>query len=411
MNVFLHLLLLPIFLILSALFSGSESAIFSLTEYERQKLKERNILAWKRVKQLLDAPTRTISLIISGNIIANTVTTSILGALLYFTFPEITLFLSILIVTSTILLLGEIFPKLLALRFGDRFSIFAGYFLTFSSKLIGPPARLLTKIAKGILSFFREIEVEPLDVRSALSELYALVKAGEEKGVLEKGERMLAEKFLDFGRRWVKEIMTPRVNVVAYDYDFTYQQVIETIKATKHTKYPVYKKKLDQIVGVLYSRDLLFKEYSRWQELIHPLLVIPESLRIDELLVQFREREEEIALVVDEYGGTAGIVTLEDIVEELVGEIEDEYQKEKKKFEIIPPSTYIVAGDISLNEISEILGRDIRVEGITTLAGLLLNLFQKVPSSGQSIEYKGLKFFIDEVSRNKIKKVTIRKTD
>ena len=408
MNVPLHFILLPLFLIFSALYSSSESAIFSLTEYEKNKLKHKNIKEWKRLKAFLIKPTDTISLIITGNTIANTATTSITGALLYHFYPNLTVFFSIFIVSSIILFFGEIFPKLAALRFADKISGFSVFFLSASSMVIFPFEKVLTKTAKKIASF-ADLDVKSLETKPALSELYAIVKAGEEKGILEKEERVLAEKVLDFGKRWVKEVMTPRVDVIACSKILSSEEVRNIIKSEKHTKYPVYKQTIDNIIGVLYARDLLLVSFSSWQELMHPLLAVPESMRIDELLLQFRKSNEEISIVVDEYGGTAGIVTLEDILEELVGEIESEFRREKSKIAIVDSLTYHVSGNVSLNELNEVLGSDLEMEGISSLAGFLFNLFQKIPSSGQSIEYGNLRFFIDEVSKNKIKKVTIKK--
>lgn len=408
MNLTLHFLLLPIFLIFSALFSGSESAIFSLTEYEKSKIRARAPLTHRKLKKLLDKPTNTIAMIITGNTIVNTVATSILGLLIYYFYPNATLIFSIFFVSAIILLAGEVFPKLLALRFANRFSLFSTYFLTFTFKLISPLEKALSYSATKFASVLG-INVGAIESKPALSELYAIVKTCEEKGILEKDERILAEKVLDSARRWVKEIMTPRIDIVGCSIDFKIEEVIEIIKSTLHTKYPVYKNNLDDIIGVLYSRNLIFRSYNRWHNLIQPLLVVPEYMKIDELLLQFRDRNEEIALVIDEFGGTAGIVTLEDILEELVGEIEDEYKREKDKIRMIDSATYSVRGDVPLKELSEVLNVDLKTQGITTLAGLLLYLFQKVPSSGQSLEYRELKFFIDEVHKNKIVKVTIEK--
>jgi putative hemolysin len=408
MSLSLHIILLIFALGFSAFFSGSESALFSLSEYEKERFKEKNRKLWERLSKFLAGPTETISLIITGNTIANTVATSILGILIYLAIPNIPLIASILLVTSIILIIGEVIPKLLALRFSLRLSKFSLTLLPFISSLLYPIEKLLSGIAMRILGFFG-IESKEFQPQMALSELYAIVKAGEEKGLIEKEERIMAERVLDFGKRWVREIMTPRVEIVACDYNFKYEEIIKLIKEERHTKYPVYKGDIDNVIGILYARELLFKEVEDWRELIRPLLVVPESMNIDELLLQFRERDEEIALVVDEYGGTAGIVTLEDILEEIVGEIEDEYRKEKRKVEKVDKDTYSASGDISLRELSDLLNVDLKVEGITTLAGLLMHLFHKIPSSGQSIEYKGLRFFIEEVSKNRIKKVTIKK--
>ncbi|MDP8233253.1 MAG: hemolysin family protein [Candidatus Saelkia tenebricola] len=362
MNVLLHYILLPLFLILSALYSSSESAIFSLTEYEKIELKHKNIKAWKRLRSFLIRPTDTISLIITGNTIANTVTASIVGALFYHFYPEFSIFISILIVTSVILFLGEIFPKLIALRFADKFSVFSTFFLSVSSGLISPLEKILTKTTKK-LALFIDIDIRSLETKPALSELYAIVKAGEDKGILEKGERILVEKVLDFGKRWVKEIMTPRVEIISCSKNLSLAEIKDLIKKEKHTKFPVYEKTIDNIIGVLYARDLLLKHFSDWQELIHPLLAIPEQMKIDELLLQFRERNEEMSIIVDEYGGTAGIVTLEDILEELVGEIENEFRREKSRITVIDSSTYHISGNVSLNELSEVLNLRLKMGG------------------------------------------------
>ncbi len=407
MNILLHYIFLVIGLVLSAFFSGSESAIFSLTDHERQKIKQHYKKAGQLLQKFLENPPDTISLIITGNTFVNTVATSIIGTLLAVFYPDISVVVSIMVVTSIILIMGEVIPKLFALRMVEKTSIFAVYFLSVARCILNPFKSLFTTICSKI-TFHLGWDINKISPRPLLREIFAIVKIGEERGILEKEERVLVEKVLSFGKRWVKEIMTPRVDICGMDKSFSQSQVFEVIKSTRHTKYPVYDHNLDNVIGVIYVKDLLFQENKNWQDLIQPIFVVPEFMMIDELLQEFRERNEEIALVVDEYGGTAGLVTLEDILEELVGEIEDEYRKEKSKIEFIDKNTISVPGSISLRELKELLNVEIE-ENYSTLSGLLLSLFQKIPSSGQSLEYKNLKFFIDEVSRNRIKKVTVKK--
>ncbi len=408
MNLVIHCYLLPLFLILSALFSSAESSIFSLTEYEKSKFKSRHSKAYKKLSSFLKNSTKTISLIITGNTIVNIVATSIMGALLHYLFPQISVVLSIFVVTSVILFFGEVIPKLLALRFATSYSFFSVYFLNLIARVISPLEVLLSKVATKLLSFFLSGGVEFFEDKPALSEIYAIVKSGEERGFLEKEERVLAERVLDLGKSWVKEIMTPRIDVEALEEKSSLDELKTLIKKTKHTRHLIYRERLDSIIGVIYSRDILFSKFDVWSDLIHPILTVPDSMDIDELLIQFQERNEEVALVVDEYGGTAGMVTLEDILEELVGEIENEYKRDKNKIKKIDLDTYTVTASVSLSDLSDELDLDLKTPGISSLGGLLLNLFQKVPSSGQFIEYKNLKFFIDEVSRNRIKKITIK---
>ena len=141
----------------------------------------------------------------------------------------------------------------------------------------------------------------------------------------------MAERVLDLGKSWVKEIMTPRIDIKALEEKSSLDELKALIRETKHTRYLIYRENLDSVTGVIYSRDFLFSKFSIWNDLVRPILTVPDSMDIDELLIQFKERNEEIALIVDEYGGTAGIVTLEDILEELVGEIENEYKRDKNK--------------------------------------------------------------------------------
>jgi len=383
--------------------------MFSLTEYDKEKFKSRHPRTYAKLVKFLEDPTRTISLIITGNTIVNIIATSIMGVLFYYFFPKNSIFIAVLAVTSVILFFGEVIPKLLALRFAGSYSFFSVYFLALASRLIFLLERMLNNISRKVLSLFFSEDIEIIGDKPTLSEIYAIVNSGESRGLLDREERVLAERVLDLGKRWVKEIMTPRIDIQAIDEESSLEEVKELIKKTKHTKYLVYRDNLDSVIGLMYSRDLLFLKFNIWKELLCPILTVPDSMDIDELLIQLKDRNEEIALVVDEYGGTAGLVTLEDILEELVGEIENEYKRAKSRIVKAAPNTYIVMANISLSDLSDELDIDLKKPGISSLGGLLLNLFQKVPSSGQSMDYKGLKFFINEVSRNRIKKVTIKK--
>lgn len=401
-----HFILLLILLAFSAFFSSSETAFFSLTAYERKKISESKPNKAKIIEELLKEPATLIFTIVIGNTIVNVMATSIMATIIFFLYPGVNYFISLLIVTAVILLSGEVSPKLIALRIYQRLVIYYIYPLNFFYRLLFPFRRYLLNIVSKVLDAFaiKELTTEP-----SLDEVEAIVKAGEKEGLVESKEGKMIERLFDLSRRSVDEIMTPRVNMVALNKEDSKEKLVAVIKESRHSRIPVYENNIDTIIGIVYAKDVLFSQQNSWSHLIQPVLFVPESMKIDELLYKLKEKDEDVAIVIDEYGGTSGIVTIEDIVEEIVGEIEEEWKKGEDLIETLDANTFTVRADISLKQLSEFLKVNLETEEADTLSGLLMYLFGEVPSSGQYIEYKGLKFFIDDVQRNRIRKVTIKR--
>jgi CBS domain containing-hemolysin-like protein len=401
-----HFIFLIILLLASAFFSSSETAIFSLTPFEIKKLKDKFPVKVKLIDTLIKDSEGTISTIVIGNTVVNIIASSILGTVLFLLFPKINLIISMIIVSAMILIIGEVSPKLIALRIYKKLVIFYAPILEKIYYLISPIRKLFFSL---VVKLFDSLGIKRKPEVPSIEEVEAIVDVGEKEGLVEKDQKEMIEKMFDLSQRGVDEIMTPRVNMMAVKKGTSRDELISKIKESRHTRIPIYKDNIDNILGIVYVKELFFLKKYDLDKLIHPILFVPESMRIDELLFKLKEKDEDVAIVVDEYGGTAGIITMEDIIEEIVGEIEEEWKKEKQFIRKVSEDTYSVRADISLKQLSDFLNVDLKTEEAETLGGFLMFLFREVPSSGQSIEYKGVKFFIDDVRQNRITTVTIKK--
>jgi putative hemolysin len=212
----------------------------------------------------------------------------------------------------------------------------------------------------------------------------------------------------EFSDRRINEIMIPRVDIVAIDYDQDCKSVIEALKASRHSKLPVYKDNIDNIQGVIYTKQYLMDPKEDWHSFIKPVIMVPESKTIEDLLIEFRSKKEDIAIAVDEYGGTSGLVTVEDIIEEIVGEIVDEYDKEEKAIKEIDESTFELKGDLTLNDLDEELGIELKAEEAETIGGFLMEQLGRIPRQGDKLTYKNLSFTVDNVRKNRVRRIIMK---
>lgn len=248
-------------------------------------------------------------------------------------------------------------------------------------------------------------------------ELKKIIDDGEKQGVIEEDEHEMLHSILKFGDTIVREVMIPRIEMSCLKEDTTYDQVMDYVIKDGHSRIPVYKERIDEIVGIVYVKDLLGLQNQERKDfhlssIMRPAFFIPESKRISELLREFQRRKIHLAVVVDEYGGTAGLVTIEDLLEELVGEIEDEYDvNEAEKMSVIDEETVFADGRLEIDQIEEYFKVILKGEDYETVSGLLFHLFEKIPQPGESIDYQGLRFTIDKVGERKIHRVKIRRLE
>ena len=275
--------------------------------------------------------------------------------------------------------------------------------------LSAPTADLLRRLQQRLL----EPETER-DEEDQEEEIEAFIEVGEQEGLLEEGERHLIRGVFDFGDRVVREVMTPRTNIVAVSQEATLGELRDLVVREKHSRIPVYRDSIDNIVGILFVRDLLailgrLSDETPITSLIHPALFVPETKRIAELLRELQRRRSHLVIIVDEYGGTAGLVTIEDLVEEIVGEIQDEHESEENSIVQQPDGTLQVAGSADIERVAEILGAELEDEEFETVGGFILSVLGHVPRAGERFVHGGLEVEVLDADRRRIHRALIRR--
>jgi magnesium and cobalt exporter, CNNM family len=403
----------------SAFFSGSETAFFSLTAAQLNNFKISAKPVEKQISKLMSFPRQLLITIVISNTMVN-ITIASLAAILtikismYFGLDErLIILLDVLVVTVIILILGEILPKVVAVRKAENFSRKAVYPLSFLFYLLYPLSYALSKFTHFLQS---RAGLSEKKILMTEEELQTLAEVGEEHGYLQKDEKEMIHSIFAFGQTTVKEVMVPRTDMVGVDCETTLPRLMQLVKKKLHSRIPVYKDEIDNIIGILYVKDLLpylnkgKKDTIDLQKLARPAYFVPEQKKIDELLREFQQEHIHMALVVDEYGGISGLITLEDIIEEIVGEIQDEYDRESPLFKKMEDNGYLIDGRMSLEEIKAELDVTLpAVEGVETISGFILNLLGSLPQEKETVRFQNYKFTVEKINRNRILKVRLEK--
>jgi len=401
-------------LYLSGIFSGSETALFSLSRLEVSDMDERS-----RIRRLLRTPDRLLITILLGNTLVN-VAASSLGAVVALTAlraiglsEAASIAIEVAIVTFVILVAGEVAPKMYAMQHNLLFANRAAPVLSTIDRLMAP---VVSSVHWIVSRLGRLDDGEAPFVTAA--ELRTMVAISEHEGTLEEDERDMIDSVMEFGDTVVRELMVPRVDMECFDETVTVSEAIAAFREHGLSRMPVYRDDIDHIVGVLYAKDLLKIDFERdGDESISGLLreanFTPESKGAGELLRELQHRRIHIAIVVDEYGGTAGIVTLEDLVEEIVGEIRDEHDDEERPlFRVLDSKTLVADGAIRLDLLADELDvPEFEGDGIETLGGYLMVAFGRIPSVGEKLDRDGFEFTVEELDEQRITSVTIVRLD
>lgn len=394
-----------ILLIFSGLISGSEIGFFALSPTDKSQLKDSNIKRHKLILRLIESPKMLLATILIANNIIN-ITIIIISSLIFtnylnFNSPALNFFIQILLTTFLILLFGEVIPKTYANRNPLLVSELMAIPLVFIQKTLYPACNLLVKSTNLIN--------ENIHKKSSLS-LQNLTTAVNLTSDTKEEEKKFLEGIIQFGQTDVKQIMKARIDIVALNINTSFDEVINVILESGYSRIPVYENDIDQIKGILYIKDLLpnfdIKNFD-WKNVIREPFFVPESKKIDDLLKEIKERKIHLVIVVDEYGGTSGIVTLEDILEEIVGDISDEFDQEDIIYSKLDNNTYIFDGKTSLNDFYRVFNIDGKEfeknKGESdTLAGFLLEKIEKIPEEGQSIQFQKFKFIIEKINKKRI---------
>jgi len=407
-------ILIAICIALSAFFSGSEIALSSLGKITVKRLSKEHPSKKKQFEMLLSDPSRWLVTILIGNnlvnVAASSLATILVQQLIGGTQGKI-VGIATGIMTFVILLFGEITPKRYCREHAEKVSLrVIGPIFTLST-LLFPITKALTFLTRGLLG---NIEESPLLKAITEKEIHTVINIGHEEGALEEGEEELAHSALEFDETRVKEIMTPRTKMVAIHEDATLEELKNLINEAGYSRIPVYKDKIDNIVGVAYAKDLL-RIREKWdtlkvRDIMHSPIFVPYSSKLSEILYQLRRKKTHLAIVVDEYGGVAGIITIEDLLEELVGEIEDEYDKTpSEKIQILKDGSALVEGDTDIGEINKKLGTYLpeKSASFESIGGFIFSCLGRVPEKGEIIEEDGVRIEIVDANARQIKKVKI----
>ncbi len=412
-----YLLVFVILLILSGFFSASETAYFSISSSELSRMDKNEDYGSKQIIHLLSHPKKLLITIIMGNTIVNIAAAS-LAAILTLDICatmgidlKIGVVIDVVIVTFVILICTEIIPKVAAVKNAKEVAKKFAFPLTLFYYIFSPIVSVFHAFTQWLTVVF---EVNKNKVLLSEDELRSIVDMSEEKGTLQQDEKEMIHSIFEFGETTVREIMVPRIDMVTIQTTSKLSSLLNLIKKHHHSRIPLFKDKVDNIIGIVYAKDLLLFVNRKsnvdvnLEKLARTAYFVPEQKKIDELLREFQTERIHMAIVVDEYGGTAGLVTLEDIIEEIVGEIQDEHDYEEPQYQKISEHEFLVDGGMDLEELNEELHLHLPTEeGVETLGGFLFGLFGSVPKEKQSINHENYKFVIEKVIRRRITKVRI----
>ncbi|MFA8434379.1 MAG: gliding motility-associated protein GldE [Marinifilaceae bacterium] len=397
-------------LFLSALISGSEVALFSLSPQQVKKLQEKESTNYKRILRLLGIPERLLATILIANNFVNVgiviLSSFITNSLIDFSnAPTLGFLFQIVAITFLLLLFGEIIPKVYASQYSLKFSTIMAHPLFYMEKVFRPMSTILIKSTSIVNKRISKKKNISMDELSQALELTA-DEMTEEKEIL--------EGIVKFGNIDVEEIMVARVDVIAVEIHESFSKLKSVIIESGYSRIPIYEKTFDNIKGILYVKDLLPHIHKpnnfRWQSIVRPPYFVPGTKKINDLLEEFQTKKMHIAVVIDEYGGTSGIVSMEDILEEIVGDISDELDEEKTTYTLEEDGSYIFEGKTLLNDFFKIVDVEDdafdKIKGdADTLAGLILEMKGEIPQKREEVEYRNYKFTIKAVDNRRIKKI------
>jgi len=405
-------------IVLSAFFSGSESAYFSLSETDIRRLKEEKdkSRSGRRVLYLLEKPKRLLMSILTGNTVVNVAAATVAALFTGRIIPggrigsSSRILIEIIVVTLIILIFSELSPKVFAIKQAVRFSRLVSLPLLFIVKALVPLSFIFEKMTGSVSSLLRIRSESAFFNRD---EFKTLFEVGEEKGTLGTTEKEMIHSIFEFRETTAKEVMVPRMDMVCVGKNTPIEKVLSLVKEKGHSRIPVYDGNIDNIVSILFVKDLLpyMKGKKKIPELLdlgRPVYFVPESKMLYDLLRKFQRDRIHMAIVVDEYGGTAGLVTLEDVIEEIVGEIHDEYDKEKPLVRQLNENTWIADGKIDIEDLNEALGINFPTEeDYESLGGFIFSLLGRIPNEKEEVRYQNILLIVEKIQRQRIKKVRI----
>ena len=399
-------ILLGILLAFSAFFAACEAAFFSLNPAQLAIIKETRGRGGQLINFLLEKPRELLITIYIGNELVNIAISALVTSIALKLFGDIGLAIAIGVGTFLILMFGEIVPKSLSLNFAEKFALFAARPLNLFYRLVFPLQKRFTRLAEIIMS---GIGILPKSKNNRISdeEFTTMVELGKDEGVIDAEESELIHNVMEFGGKTVGDVMTPKIDMFVLNANDTMEEILPKILENFYSRVPVYDEKEENIIGILLTKTLIRHRHQpkgkfNLKNIVKPLISVPESRKIKDMLQDFKKLKRHMAIVLDEFGSVSGLVTLEDILEELVGEIDSEMRQEESPITKITEKRFRLASTCSISDFNEEFNCELPNGDITTIGGFVFGLFGRVPRSGESISYDRFKFRIEKMKGARI---------
>lgn len=411
--VFTESIALVFLLFCSAMISGTEIAFFSLSKTDLDLLSKEHSPAGDRVLSLLNKPKKLLATILIANNFINifiVLLFAVLGAYFFENLEAgIRFLIEVVLITFLILLFGEVLPKVYATRNSIPFALFMANPVVYLNRLLSPLSYLLTGLT-GVV----ERRLGKKDNDFSVEKLSQALELTADNATT-KDEKNILEGIVAFGNTETVQVMKPRIDIFAIPDDASFPEVLSKIISNGFSRNPVYHENIDEVIGVLYAKDLLphlTKTEFNWQALVRAPYFVPENKKLDDLLIDFQEKKNHLAIVVDEYGGTSGLVTLEDVIEEIVGDISDEFDSDDLVYSKLDANNYVFEGKTALKDFYRVLDIDpknfeLHKGEAETLAGFILEISGKFPKKFEKINFEAFVFTVEAVDRKRIKQLKV----
>ncbi|NFT93296.1 HlyC/CorC family transporter [Clostridium botulinum] len=425
-NITSQIILIVILTLLNAFFASAEMAIVSLNKNKIKILAEEGDKKAIILLKLMEEPTKFLSTIQVGITLAGffnsaSAATGIsedlaryLSGLNVPYSNKIALIIVTIVISYITLVFGELFPKRIALKKSEAIAMFSVRPVLYVSKITAPFIKLLSA-STNILVSLAGLDKEGLDEKVSKEEIKSLVEVGQEHGVINETEKEMINSIFEFDDKLADEVMTPRTEVYLINIDKPLEEYLDELLEEKYSRVPVYEEDIDNIIGILYMKDFILEarkhefENVNIREILHPPYFVPETKNIDDLFNELKSSKKHMAILIDEYGGFSGIVTIEDLVEEVMGNIDDEYDEEECFVQKIDSNTFIVNGLMPIDDLNDYLHIQLVSEDCDTISGFLINIIGRIPKDIEEkvIEYENIIFKIESVKEKRIEKIKI----
>ncbi|MGL6107691.1 HlyC/CorC family transporter [Romboutsia sp.] len=410
-SILIQIIILVILLIGSGFFSASETSLMSLSKIRMRHMQDEGVKGAKLVADLIEHPNSLLGSILVGNNVVNIAATSISTSLFITLLGPEGVPVATLVMTILVLIFGEITPKTIAANNSEKVAILVSKPIKVIIFILRPVVWVFNLIT-GVI--FKLIGVENKGNQPYITEeeLRTMVNVSHEEGVLEIEERQIINNVFQFGDMQAKEAMVQRLDMVAISSEDSYDEIIEMFKNEKLSRMPVYNDSIDDVIGILNIKDVIFltdKEIENFDinNYIREPFFTYEFKKITQLLEEMKIEKSQMAIVVDEYGGTSGLITIEDLVEVIVGDIEDEYDEEDEEIIVIKEDEYIVEGSTKISDVNELIGVKLESEEFDSIGGFIIGYLRRLPEENEVIQVENIKFCIESLDKNRIKKIRI----